>query len=382
MSTWCETTAAGSPAKPTPGKINDDCDLDGDGYTLTTGDCDDGNLQVSPIALEACNGKDDDCDGETDESVIAPAGTCLSLGVCAGPLADGSPVAWCDGKNGFACSYPVGYESVNETLCDGFDNDCDGQTDEGLQNACGGCGPPPAELCNGKDDDCDGQTDEAPDLSAQQCAGVGVCAQSSPYCGPSGPACTVPAAYEATETLCDGADNDCDGQTDEELGLGQPCVAGTGLCAAEGYLACAPDAAVRCVAVTSAPGDEICGNNKDDDCDGQTDEDFGVGEQCTVGLGVCRVFGKRVCRDESDGRPSTSSICLATPTQPTSAELCGNDLDDDCDGFVDEPGCVDPGAKQGACSASPGGRPWQLAPLLLALCALALARRQRPAARA
>jgi len=43
---------------------------------------------------------------------------------------------------------------------DPADDDCDGETDEGLLNACGKCGPAPTEVCNGRDDDCDGKTDD------------------------------------------------------------------------------------------------------------------------------------------------------------------------------------------------------------------------------
>lgn len=371
LATWCETTQVASPAKPTPGKINDHCDLDGDGYTLATGDCNDTSKQTSPIALETCNGIDDDCDDQTDEGAVAPVGTCLSQGVCAGPLPDGSPVASCKGKGGFVCTYPYGYESVSETLCDGFDNDCDGETDEDLLNACGGCGPPPVELCNGKDDDCDGETDELPDLSAQACGGPGVCQSAFAICTAEGPACALPAAYEVTETRCDGQDNDCDGATDEALGIGQSCIAGKGQCAASGVLGCGPDGTVQCVAVTGAPTEEVCGNNLDDDCDGGTDEDFGVGEQCAVGLGICRVYGKRVCRAEADGRPSTSSICLANPIAPDEADWCGNGLDDDCDGFTDEPGCTRVGVPDSGCSAR--ATPLGAAPRSWAWSALALA---------
>ena len=41
-------------------------------------------------------------------------------------------------------------------VCDGKDNDCDGQVDEGAKNACGVCGPTPMEVCDGIDLDCDG----------------------------------------------------------------------------------------------------------------------------------------------------------------------------------------------------------------------------------
>jgi len=45
-------------------------------------------------------------------------------------------------------------------ICDGIDNNCDGQTDEGLLNACGTCGTVPNEVCDGIDNNCDGRIDE------------------------------------------------------------------------------------------------------------------------------------------------------------------------------------------------------------------------------
>jgi hypothetical protein len=42
-------------------------DVDQDGYTLCAGDCDDANSQVHPGAVERCNGRDDDCNGQIDE---------------------------------------------------------------------------------------------------------------------------------------------------------------------------------------------------------------------------------------------------------------------------------------------------------------------------
>ena len=106
---------------------------------------------------EVCNLKDDDCDGEIDEGVANACGGCG----------------------------PVPLEE-----CNGLDDDCDGTIDEGVSNACGGCGPVPEEVCNGVDDNCDGQIDE----------GV------SNACGECG---------ELSEELCNGIDDDCDGEVDE-----------------------------------------------------------------------------------------------------------------------------------------------------------------------
>ncbi|MBI5490039.1 MAG: putative metal-binding motif-containing protein [Deltaproteobacteria bacterium] len=72
---------------------------------------------------EVCNGVDDDCNGETDDvRVIAPE------------------------------------------ICNGVDDDCDGATDEGVE--------PEPEACNGVDDDCDGQTDEDLPLREETCNGI------------------------------------------------------------------------------------------------------------------------------------------------------------------------------------------------------------------
>ena len=44
--------------------------------------------------------------------------------------------------------------------CNAIDDDCDGRTDEGVANACGGCGAVPVDRCDGRDNDCDGRVDE------------------------------------------------------------------------------------------------------------------------------------------------------------------------------------------------------------------------------
>ena len=154
-----------------------------------------GHCGASPT--ETCNGKDDDCDGGTDEAAeIGQAPTCgEQRGVCAGSRAS------CRGLAGWTCqasdfaSHSSHYQGT-ESTCDARDNDCDGATDEGLLNACGQCGALPVETCNGKDDDCDGGTDE----------GV------KNACGKCGP--------EPFE-ICNGVDDDCDSKTDEWFGCAE-----------------------------------------------------------------------------------------------------------------------------------------------------------------
>lgn len=90
--------------------------------------CTGGVLTCDTVAGESqpeiCDGRDNDCDGLTDDDVTPPACP-LNLGVCATAA---PPV--CEGDAGFsACSYGPDYEA-DETRCDGLDNDCDGTVDE------------------------------------------------------------------------------------------------------------------------------------------------------------------------------------------------------------------------------------------------------------
>jgi hypothetical protein len=197
-------------------------------------------------------------------------------------------------------------------ICDGLDNDCNGVPDDTAE-ACD-CLPGEQRRCYGGPPGTDGQ---------------GPCVGGVQTCGPEGRFGPCAGQRLPESEICDGQDNDCNGRADDSAaGAGAACERGVGACAAVGRIACDGLAGeLFCDAVLGEPGAEQC-NDVDDDCDGLVDEELGVGEACFVGEGACRREGAQRC---DDGGGVT---CGAAPGAPE-AERC-NDLDDDCDGAVDE----------------------------------------------
>ena len=109
----------------------------------------------------------------------------------------------------------------------------------------------------------------------------------------------------------------------------RPTTCGTGACARTGIETCANGAWGGDSCMPGTPSSETC-NGLDDDCDGAVD---GLTEITTCGTGACTSTGALTC---SDG------VWVEGPCVPDlpRAETCSDLVDDDCDGFVDEPECV------------------------------------------
>jgi hypothetical protein len=195
-------------------------------------DPDDPTRQPQP---ETCNSVDDDCNGLVDDNVPPrPNPSGCGMQVC-------QLGQWTDAPPEFA-----------QELCNGCDDDADGCTDGAWEN--GVCTPlrrqdpgsttgcpvvqkcvggqwvndgqsgPSTEVCDGIDNDCDGQIDNIdPTPCMVTCGGVPnigikICENGHERCKPNG---------IINIEICDGQDNDCDGLTDEGVPP-EPCACGSG----------------------------------------------------------------------------------------------------------------------------------------------------------
>ena len=179
--------------------IVEETDADGDGFTNDV-DCDDSNADINPNASESCDGIDNNCDGEIDEGVTS--------------------IFYADGDgDGFgvsaysteACEVPNGYADN--------DLDCDDQNDAVYPDA--------PEQCDELDNDCDEETDEElvetwyldfdgdgfgdSDMSIETCLPdedyVAIADDCDDRDGTINP--------DVLE-MCDFVDNNCDGSVDED----------------------------------------------------------------------------------------------------------------------------------------------------------------------
>jgi hypothetical protein len=199
-------------------------DTDGDGAATCDGDCDDYDAANFPGNPEVCDSQDNDCDSDVDEGLLFldwfldadfdGFGAGAAASTCDGAPPDHVAMAGdCDDVD------PANFPS-NLEICDGQDNDCGGDVDEGFDldadgwTICAGdCDddddtihPDAEEVCNGGvDDDCDPAFDENGDEDGDGWSICdGDCDDDSATVYPDAP-----------ENGMNNVDDDCDGVVDE-----------------------------------------------------------------------------------------------------------------------------------------------------------------------
>ncbi len=163
----------------------DQIDWDGDGYSAAAGDCDDDNKEVFPGNPEICDGVDTDCNGVVDDKDRDADGV---IDAACDRYDGGLPTGDCDDDDRLA--FPGNVEA-----CDGRDSDCNGWIDDkdadGDDHVDLACtrhdGPLPADDCDDLDARVNPSADDAPDLDYEDldCDAIDGDADGSIFLDPS-----------------------------------------------------------------------------------------------------------------------------------------------------------------------------------------------------
>ncbi len=303
-----------------------------EGYVLNDEDCNDEDASINPGATEVCDGVDNNCSGEIDDGVKNtyyldsdgdgfgdPQETILA---CEGPTGYVDNNNDCDDSN----------SEINPNapeVCDGVDNNCNGEINEDLKNT----------YFLDNDEDGYGQTDE----KIEDCSMPEGYAVLNNDCDDE-----KPNVYPGATEIYNSIDDNCNGQIDENLvfktfyrdfdgdGFGNSEISTSTVEAPSGYVLDNTDCNDADASV-NPEASELC-DGKDNNCNEQVDEGLkklfyydgdgdGFGNSSKTTL-ACSAPNNYVLKygDCNDGNN----------TVYPGAEELEDDLDNNCNGLVDE----------------------------------------------
>lgn len=283
--------------------------------------------------VESCDGIDNDLDGKIDEdfdsdgdfvTILCPTGVAYYVG----PTANGCDTSTGNVSAQAACtisedcndSDPATYPpnpanpSGAQEVCDpqNADQDCDGYADDQDASVL-----PSSGVLYYRDLDGDG-------YGASNSTGSVICDTVPSNYVANNTDCddTTNTVYQGANEVCDGRDNDCDGNVDEGADRDGD---GYSLCGNDGIQSTDDDDCDDNRPDVFPGGTEVC-DGLDNDCDTIIDEGFDLDRDTWT---TCGPDGHVETVDDNDCDDTNASI------YPKAPEYC-NDIDDDCDGTVDE----------------------------------------------
>tara|TARA_B100000609_G_scaffold199642_1_gene205358 strand:- start:2102 stop:5260 length:3159 start_codon:yes stop_codon:yes gene_type:complete len=316
--------------------------------------------EVAPTT-EICDGKDNNCDGKVDEEPFCECQ--LNAERACYPDATAGCTKGVGG--GFSCQLP----------CKAGVQKCE----QGKWGSCTGTVTPTAEVCNGVDDDCNGQLDDKQTEPKCVCkpgekkkcgSNQGECKEGESTCQSNRQWGPCVGDVQPTQETCDGKDNNCDGVIDNnppcicKPNETRECYSGTSGCTlSNGKYTCKGICKAgtqtcqngtkwsACTGETTPAASEKCGDGLDNDCDGSVDpippcvcaegatrDCYPTGQAgCTfsggmyVCQGICKA-GTQKCTNNAWG----TCTGLVSPK----VEDCNTPQDDNCDGKVNENCCT------------------------------------------